>query len=325
MNASTAHEAPTHPGVVVGFDGSTHSLAALDWACTAAQRHHAPLTVASAYRASAFVTSLSDTPNNGQRPQGAKESADATLDVARVRLEERSYPGEVAYLTVNDDAGGAMVRLSETAEMMVVGQQGVGRFWSKVLGSVSSVLPAHAHCPTVIVTLPDDGERGVGEATRTPVAQSEASETRPITVGVDGSPGARAAALAAADEAVLVDATVHLVLAVAWLSDSPALHLGIEPDPEAHPDTPAHRVLAAEVDWLRQQRPEVHVLGYLASGAPAEAMITLSGSSQLMVLGTRGRGGFTSLLLGSVSRTTLSHARGTVMVIPAAKNAGETE
>ncbi len=82
---------------------------------------------------------------------------------------------------------------------MVVGTRGRGGFAERLLGTVSSALPAHAHCPTVVVPLPR-GRAG----TRGGESQSMAGLARPvrrIVVGVDGSPAAEAALHHAIDEA----------------------------------------------------------------------------------------------------------------------------
>lgn len=74
--------------------------------------------------------------------------------------------------------------------------------------------------------------------------------------------------------------------------------------------------LTAEIEVLQQQITGVEMSAQVMRGSPAQAMVECTQWAQLTVLGTRGRGGFSSLLLGSVSRSTLANARGTVMVVP---------
>src|SRR5699024_3144606 len=100
-----------------------------------------------------------------------------------------------SYLAVEGDSVGTLVDSSVRAQIVVVGARGRGGFLGRVLGSVSTALPAHAHCPTVVV--PGDAHGGDG----------------PVVVGVDGSHNARRAALHAAREAV--DLGTPLVLLTA--------------------------------------------------------------------------------------------------------------
>ena len=54
----------------------------------------------------------------------------------------------------------------------------------------------------------------------------------------------------------------------------------------------------------------------LLDGPPAEIMIDRTADVELLVLGTRGRGGFAGMLMGSTSQSVLHHAKGPVMVVP---------
>lgn len=302
--------APEAFGVVVGFDGSPHSYDALDWGASAAQNRGSALTVVTAYSFPYVVSGYVDSSSQVSGQDLAQQTADQLLGQAKQHLGDRD--GEhVHYMSITGDATGGLVQVSDRADLIVVGRRGLGRFWGRLLGSVSSALPAHAQCPTVIV-YPKDEDRQPGD---TSVAHG--TDTRPITVGVDTSDQARTAALAAADEAIRLDTELQIVLAMPPFSGPPTWfpELVAEVERQEDPDA-ANRILAEEVNWLQEQRPEAKISGSVKRGIPAEVMIALSGDSQLTVLGTRGRGGFASLMLGSVSRTTLSQARGTVMVVP---------
>src|SRR5699024_11266901 len=86
-----------------------------------------------------------------------RRSSDLSLEVnARTILDEArelldGYPGKVNYLIERGDAAGVMVGLSSQAELAVVGARGRGGFVGRILCSVSSALPAHSHCLTVVV------------------------------------------------------------------------------------------------------------------------------------------------------------------------------
>lgn len=138
-----------------------------------------------------------------------------------------------------------------------------------------------------------------------------------IVVGIDGSQGARRALEWAIAEAKLRDA--HMVVVHAWLEPA-AVAVGSVisaggVEPEIFEDT-AERTLAdvlASVDTSAAPHGiETHVI----AGAPARALIDFSKDADLVVVGSRGLGGFTGLLLGSVSQQVAHHATCPVVIIP---------
>jgi nucleotide-binding universal stress UspA family protein len=138
-----------------------------------------------------------------------------------------------------------------------------------------------------------------------------------IVVGIDGSQGARRALAWALAEAELRDA--HLVLVHAWLEPA-AVAVGSVitaggVEPEIFEDT-AWRIvteLLGEVDTTGlAQGVESHVV----AGAPARALLDAAKDADLLVVGSRGLGGFTGLLLGSVSQQVAHHATCPVVIVP---------
>ena len=138
-----------------------------------------------------------------------------------------------------------------------------------------------------------------------------------IVVGIDGSQGARRALEWAVGEATLRDA--HLVVIHAWLEPA-AVAVGSVitaggVEPEVFEDTAWRTVtdLLAGVDTNGlPQGLETHVV----SGAPARALLEAAEGADLVVVGSRGLGGFTGLLLGSVSQQVAHHATCPVVIIP---------
>ncbi|WP_022870276.1 universal stress protein [Yaniella halotolerans] len=299
-------------GVVVGFDGSPHAQHALRWAARAATRRNMPLTVASAYLFpySDYLHSVAPGPDDDV----SQRIADGMLAEAKQLLKDDGHQGEVDYLAIIGDATAGLVSVSADAELLVVGRRGLGRFWGRVLGSVAAALPAYAHCPTVVVHSPDEVERKAGDLSERP---DTARDTRDICVGVDSSAHARHAALTAAQEAKRLGVGLEVVHAQPpFTGTSSVWYLQQHEDLEQQTTQNTLEFLAEEIEFLQEQVPGVDMKPTAMRGAPAEVMIECSERSQLTVLGTRGRGGFTSLLLGSVSCTTLAHARGAIMVVP---------
>ena len=139
------------PGITVGVDGSDHAQRALEWAAKEAGIRHVPLTVLAVHQ----VASNPWTGNPISYPEDAPE-----VEKVRQAAEELTQkvtghvqpaPTSVTVRAVNDVASRALIEASANADMVVVGARGVGGFSRLMLGSVSSQLASHAHCPVVVI------------------------------------------------------------------------------------------------------------------------------------------------------------------------------
>ncbi len=304
-------------GVILGYDGSQQSTRALHWAARAAQRKDLPLTVITAYTVPAAISGYVDSTTDLTGSSLAKKGAEDILEEARRYLVD--YPGEVTYRIEYGDAAGVLIGLSPQASLVVVGSRGRGGFIGMMLGSVASSVPAHTDCPAVVVPASYDPEASSGQTLFSPV-----EDPRPVTVGVDGSSHGRAAALEAAEAAVARGTSLRVVLAMPPLDAALIWYPELAPrDPEF---TRRHRQhlekkLKDECAWLQGHFLQLRIDCEVIEGAAAEVMVAEAPKSQLTVLGTRGRGGISSTLLGSVSRGVLLKADGPVMVVPAREDA----
>ncbi|GGR37041.1 hypothetical protein GCM10010282_31990 [Streptomyces roseolus] len=154
--------------------------------------------------------------------------------------------------------------------------------------------------------LPHPGGPGPGDA------------AGPIVLGVDGSAAGERAIEFAFAEAVLRNA--DLLAYTPWNTQTPP-----PPDPAlpyaSAPGAPAERetsLLSAALAGHQEKHPDVHVECHAVRQDTREALIKASRTAQLLVVGARGRGGFTGLLLGSVSQAMLNHAHCPVAVAPTA-------
>lgn len=299
-------------GVVVGFDASDQGARALHYAAVEALRRELPLTVISAFTVPRAVAGYVDSAAEITGDSLARRGAEEVLDEAREQLH--GYPGQVEYRVEHGDAAGVMIARSEKATHTVVGGRGRGGFVGRLLGSVSSALPAHSHCPTTVINRRYDPDL-IGGATRF----TARPDHRPVIVGVDGSDHGRVAALHAAEAAVSRATSLQLLLAlppidssVHWYSSRSAKEAGIT---EQELQGLQER-LDGEARWLGRHFPDLSIEGVLEEGSAAHVMIGATERAQLTVLGTRGRGGITSALLGSVSRSVLIDAHGPVQVVP---------
>lgn len=133
-----------------------------------------------------------------------------------------------------------------------------------------------------------------------------------IVVGVDGSPGGDKALRWAVAEAELRGAMLHIVVG-AWY---PSMWSIYGPIPAVELSDSATPILSRAVDDARAQWPEVLIRQDIVVEPPAKALIDASEKASVLVVGSRGRGGFAGLLLGSVSQQCIVHAACPVVVVP---------
>ena len=193
--------------VLVGVDGSPESLAAVDWAVARAECQGWRVHILCAYSLPSFTTASLDGGYAALDDSAIRSGAQAVIDEAVERVK-KSGVAVTSSLETGDPAG-VLVDLSEEATLAVVGTRGGGGFADRLLGTVSSALPAHSHCPAVVVPQHNEG------ADYTPV--------RRIVVGVDGSSSARRALKWAVTEAEAWGAELTAIAAVPMASGAGAL------------------------------------------------------------------------------------------------------
>jgi len=312
MTDSEWNAAAARSGIVVGVDGSDQSICALTWAAREARRRDVPLHVVTAYTVPIFAASSMDAGYTAVDDAVIRDGARSVQEKTLARLNQHGL--EIIPRVESGDAAAVLLELSEDADLMVVGSRGRGGFVGRLLGSVSSALPAHAKCPTVIVPLRTAGrlpESGVAAPAGSPVTDDV---HQAVVVGVDGYEHARAASLAAAEQARSMGLPLRIVCALPPFSGSLAW-VPAPLDVEAlHEELMVQ--LTAGREWLQSHFPDLEMSVELVDGPPAEIMVERTAKAELVVLGTRGRGGFTGMLLGSTSQSVLHHAKGPVMVVP---------
>jgi nucleotide-binding universal stress UspA family protein len=296
--------------VLVGVDGSIASLHALDWAAAAAKVYHRSLRIVCSYSLPSFTAASLDGGYAALDDTAIQAGARAVLEEATQRIASSGV--EVTATVATGDATGVLVELSHEVAVAVVGTRGRGGFADRVLGTVSSALPAHAYCPTVVVPL-----RGAPRPA-TDLAEDSLppiSPVRRIVVGVDGSPQAEIALRAAIVEAKAWDAELIAVTGVplgqgaGMLSWLPA---AIDREQVLADVTEGLNVV---IDRALVDHPGFSVRRHVLDGSGAELLTEFSTAADLIIVGSRGRGGFAGLLLGSTSQAVLHHASCPVMVV----------
>jgi nucleotide-binding universal stress UspA family protein len=136
-----------------------------------------------------------------------------------------------------------------------------------------------------------------------------------IVVGIDGSAGSLAAQGWAAEEARARRVPLQLVSAWSYPVYAYTGYIVVPPGEvyEEASRTAMHAAVAQARARLDLDRVEVS--SELFNGSAAEVLIEASRDAELLVVGKRGRGGFTGLLLGSVSSAVMAHAHCAVVVV----------
>ncbi len=286
--------------ILVGADGSTESLAAVAWAADRALRTGARLHIICTYALASYSAAALDggyaVLDDEALRQGAQQVVDEAVTHARQRGDVR-----VSGSVEPGDPAAVLVEMSREVSLVVVGSRGGGGFADRLLGTVSSALPAHAKCPVVVVP-----RRTSGKAF-TPVER--------IVVGTDGSDVASSALRTAIDEAQVWGANLTAVSAIpiasgggmmSWLPtsvDRDALFKEVRQGLD--------NAIASALDGR-----DLKVARHALDGNAASLLIEFSTAVDLLVVGTRGRGGFAGVLLGSTSQMVLGHSTCPVMIVP---------
>jgi nucleotide-binding universal stress UspA family protein len=277
--------------VVVGVDGSDGALDAVAWAAAEAVLHGGPLRIVHA-----FVWPLLKIPTalwHMGPERGLRAHADKILTDAEAIA--RAVAPDVAVDTAVSTQFPLPLLLEESrnAAYVVVGSSGLGPLGDSLAGSLTVDLVARSHAPVVLVRKTPPPDR----------------TDQLVVVGVDGSPLAAAAVAVAMNEAALRGGRL---LAVHVARRGPAAPLR-----RLLAGTPAKLTLMGNAlhGW-RRNYPDLPIEERVLIGHPAGALVDLSERATLVVVGSRGRGGFAGMLLGSVSQALLHHAQCPVIVVP---------
>jgi nucleotide-binding universal stress UspA family protein len=140
------------PGIIVGVDGSDHSRHALEWAIREAAIRHTPLTVLTVQQAVAgYLGGPVLYSGDQDLAKQAREAAQKVTDSALEQADPESRPPSVTVQAVIGLPAEALLQAAAGADMLVVGSRGAGGFKRLLLGSVSTQVTHHAHCPVVVI------------------------------------------------------------------------------------------------------------------------------------------------------------------------------
>jgi nucleotide-binding universal stress UspA family protein len=281
--------------VIVGFDGSTTGRSAVQYGAQEALRRGCGLRIVHAFGWPVILP-----PFHAPYDQHDRGPRAAMLDLlAQTAREVKAAHPDLSVTTrlVDGSPGAILVGASRDAQLLVVGHRGLGGFAGLLVGSVAAQAAEHSRCPVVVVR---------GDCP---------PDAAPVVLGTDGSPGANRAAEVAFAQAQLRD--VELILA----HHQPARRRPVDAIGTGNPvfwasvGDPAAGGLGVGARYPDvKYRTEVVPGDSVASALIAFARHTAAG---LLVVGSRGRGGFRGLVMGSTSRSLIEHGRCPVMVVPA--------
>jgi len=272
--------------IVVAYDGSADAQTALLWAVRTSMLSRQPVVAVVATDPDSAATNRSVL--SGERLDEVRASAQHLLEDALATDSEVDLrPGPVVPV---------LLEAAQDASMVVVGSRGLGQVAGTIAGSVSQHLARHAPCPVVVAR---------------PVAHPGAAR---IVVGVDGSGGSDAAVEFACRRAEL---TGEPVVVVHGWRDGRATGTTRREVPAEFMERilEEERLLAEAVAGLRVAHPDVQLQPEAVPVVAWRALADASAAATLVVVGSRGRGAFTGMLLGSVSQQVLHHAQCPVAVV----------
>ncbi len=284
--------------VIVGFDGSEGSRHALKWAAKAAKDRGRTLEVITTWTMPAADLGIgaSSTLQEELLDELRQEARGVNDEALKVAAEMgANATGEV--LVGRTPA--ALVKHSEGANLVVVGSHGSGGLTGFLLGSVSRQVATHAKCPTVVVR---------------PLQVDQ----HDVVVGVDGSPHSLKALEWAFEQASYTGSALHVLHS--W--EIPPTWSMVEV-PSYEPEVLIRdygnaelRETSEAMAGFREDFPDVKVRQEVMKGSPVKSLVKASQNAALLVVGSRGLGGFRGLLLGSVSHAVVHKAACSVAVVP---------
>ncbi|MBU3062387.1 universal stress protein [Nocardia sp. NEAU-G5] len=285
-----------NPPILAAVDGSAASYKAATWAATDAALHGCGLhlvtsvSVPAGYGPGAMLTG---TDTDWLQVEGERIVTEATRIVrAAMPGAEPPVTTEVSWSPDIPD----LIERSRRVRTLALGSSGAGALRRGLVGSVTSAMVRHAHCPVAVIHYEQ--------------AADPMEVIQPVVVGVDGSPNSVPALVAAFEEASL--RKVGLTAVHAW-ADTAVSYLSMDWENAMRENE--DMVLAESMAGWSERYPEVPVRRVVVRDRPVRALLEEAHGAQLVVVGSHGRGGFTGMLLGATSNALVHTVECPILVV----------
>lgn len=271
--------------IIVGIDGSRTCREAAAWALKEARHHGVGVRLVSVVRPA----------EPGAEPTAeARAKAQESLDAVSAQLRELLPDSAFDAVLEAGDPAEVLAGMSERAGLVVIGQHGSDQATGGRIGTISSGLPGHALCPALVYR--------ETQASEFDSADAHVTGGGGVVVGQDTSDYAGVAALDAAGYAARTGVELTIVVVTTPLAD----------------DARARAQTEFDMAWLRSQVPGLRVRTEFVEGDPVDVLTERSADADLLVMGKRGLGRFTSMRvqLGRTSSEVLNAARCSLLLVP---------
>lgn len=298
IDAST-HDSPTPAdAVVAALDGSRRDDAVIDWASAEAVALSAPLHLVHAVDLGTPLSAYGELLTSPDIVDRIEQESTRVVTEARARVESARPGLPVTTALPTGSPSGALLAAADGARVLVVGSARKNRAERVVLGTTSMSVVAHAPCPVVLV----------------PENASTTGDGR-VVVGIDGSEHSKLAFRHALDAAAYRGKTVTTV--TSWNVEVENGVVVTEPGtPEWESVDGRYRAMAERtIAADREAHPEITVTVEVHHGRAADTLVDIAEGADLLLVGSRGRGGFRGMLLGSVSQRVLALATCPVAIL----------
>ena len=282
--------------IVVGVDGSDGAAKALRWASEESRLHSWPVVAVLAW---STIDQHHAVEGGGWDPDYNDVRARSALDAYVQRAVPAERAADIERQVVLDHPAAALEQESKGERLLVLGARRLDRLQAILVSSVSQQCLHNMGSPIAIISEAVDLDRG----------------TDRVAVAVDGSPTSAAALQWALDEARVRQCPIDVLHS--WVA--PYLYgypyappLDPAPYEQAASRLVDEMIEAADTSGLAHEPEIVLVSGHSTAGA----ILGASEEASLLVIGSRGLGGFRGMVQGSVSRQVTHHSARPVIVIP---------
>lgn len=292
--------------VTVGVDGSPSALRAVRWAAREAALRDVGLRIVHA------SPHYPEVGHGAEHPEWRFATQVAHGLVGRARQVALSVEPGLAVETsvITSPPSRALIECSGDAALLVVAARGLDGFAGLHLGSVAATVSAYAHCPVVVVRRP---------------AVPAGEDPAPVVVGVDGSAHSQLALDFAF--AFAVRRNRPLVAVHCWRNLSPHAVQQVLTEAANQQDLAENeeRVLAEALTGWSERYPDVPISRVVRKDRAVPVLLSYSLQAEMLVVASRGRGGFAGMVLGSTSQSLVRYASGPVTVVHPPGGVGEPE